>query len=336
VPFIQEYGCAVESLRVGLVGAGWIASDHAAVLGRLDGVELVAVCDVDRERAERLAPAGARVVERWEELLDGEGLDAIWVCTPPLAHREVVVAALSRDVHVYLEKPIARTLADADAIVDAAARSGAVCAVGYQWHATDVLGDLQRELEGQDVSLLVGLSIGPTGSRPWFLDRAQGGGNLLERGSHQIDLARTVAGEVVRVQASSSSVLLGQTEGEHGDIEDAATLVLHLAGGGIATISVAWTRQGSPGHYSLDVVATESTLRLTLDPEFTLRGVSRGREVDVVGRTHPFERSIVGFLEAVRAGDPSRVFCTAADAARTLAVAEACERALLTGETVPV
>jgi predicted dehydrogenase len=326
----------VETLRVGLVGTGWIGADHAAALGRLDGVELAAVCDVDRARAESLAPDGARVYERWEELLDRERPDALWVCTPPLSHREVAVGALERGVHVYLEKPIARTLDDADAIVAAADRSGAVCAVGYQWHATDVLGDLQRELEGQDVSLLVGHSIGPTGSRPWFLDRIQGGGNLLERGSHQIDLVRTVAGEVASVQAAASSVLLGQAEGERGDIEDAATLVLHLASGGLATIAVAWTRQGQPGHYSLDVVATEATLRLTLDPEFTLSGVSRGREVGAESAQHPFERSIGRFLDAVRAGDPSGVVCAPADAARTLAVANACERALATGETVIV
>jgi predicted dehydrogenase len=325
----------VERLRVGLVGAGWIGADHAAVLGRLDGVELAAVCDVDRERADALA-SGASVYERWDELLDREQPDALWVCTPPLLHREVAVGALEQGIPVYLEKPIARTLDDAEAIVAAADGSGAVCAVGYQWHATDVLGDLQRELEGQEVALLVGRSVGPTGSRPWFLDRAQGGGNLLERGSHQIDLVRTVAGEVVRVQAAASSVLLGQAEGARGDIEDAATLVLHLAGGGLATIAVAWTRQGQPGHYSLDVVATDATLRLTLDPEFTLRGVSRGREVAATSAQHPFERSIGRFLDAVRAGDPSSVACAPADATRTLAVANACEQALASGETVTV
>jgi predicted dehydrogenase len=211
-----------------------------------------------------------------------------------------------------------------------------VCAVGYQWHATAVLDDLRAALDGQDVSLLAGRSIGPTGSRPWFLDRAQGGGNVLERGSHQIDLARAIAGDVVRVQAAASSVLLGQAEGERGDIDDAATLVLHHANGALATIVLAWTRQGLPGIYGMDVVATEATLQLALDPEFALRGVSRGAPVEARSAQHPFERSIARFFEAAREGDKERVFCTPRDAARTLAVADACERALASGGTVSV
>lgn len=322
--------------RVAILGAGWIAADHVAALAKRDDAQVVAVCDLDRARAERLAPAGAAVHERWEELLERERPDAVWVCLPPLAHREPTLAALERGIHVYLEKPVARTVDDAEAIVAAAERNGAVCAVGYQWHATEVLDDLRSALDGQDVSLLAGRSIGPTGSRPWFLDRAQGGGNVLERGSHQIDLARAIAGEVARVQAAASDVLLGQAEGDRGDIEDAATLVLHHASGAVSTIALAWTRQGLPGIYGIDVVATEATLQLTLDPEFTLRGVSRGRDVEAHSSEHPFDRSIGRFLEAARAGDSSRVFCTPRDALGTLAVANACERALASGETVGI
>jgi myo-inositol 2-dehydrogenase / D-chiro-inositol 1-dehydrogenase len=186
------------------------------------------------------------------------------------------------------------------------------------------------------VSLLVGRSIGPTGTRSWFLNRAQGGGNVLERGSHQIDLVRTVGGEVDCVQAAASSVLLGQAEGERGDIEDAATLVLHLENGGIATVVVAWTRGGQPGIYTLDIVGSDATLALTLDPKFTLRGTSAGLTVDARSAVHPFRRSIARFLDAVRERDPARVFCTPGDAARTLSVARACEEALASGETVRV
>src|SRR5438105_1080200 len=119
--------------RVGILGAGWIAADHVSALVKRDDVEIVAICDLDRARAERLAPQGSSVYQRWEELLEQERLDALWVCVPPLTHREPTVEALGRGIHVYLEKPIARTQEDGEAIVAAAERSGAVCAVGYQW-----------------------------------------------------------------------------------------------------------------------------------------------------------------------------------------------------------
>jgi predicted dehydrogenase len=326
----------VAPLRAAIVGAGWIANDHVSVLRRLGEVEIVAVCDLDAERAERLAPPGARTYRDWGDLLEREELDAVWICTPPLQHRPPAVAALERGLDVYLEKPIARTLDDAAAIVEAAQRAGVVCAVGYQWHATEALDALRDAIDGQEVALLVGRSLGPTNARPWFLDRAQGGGNILERGSHQIDLLRAVAGDVVSVQAAASQVVLAQGEEERGDIEDAAALVLRFASGAIGTILVAWTRQGLPGLYTLDVLASDAALYLTLDPEFTLRGTSRGRAVSAETRQHPFERSVARFVEAVQARDPGRVFCTPADAAGTLAVAQACEQALASGGTVAV
>ena len=320
---------------MGVIGAGWIAEEHVAVIGRLDGLELAAVCDLDEERARRLA-GGAATYTDWHELLEREQPDAVWVCTPPLLHRDVTVEALERGIHVYLEKPIARGLADARAIVDAAAASDAVCAVGYQWRGVEVLDDLRAALEGQELGLLIGIGTGPTKSRPWFLSRSEGGGNLLERASHGIDLERAVGGEVVSVQATAADVPLAQSAGEQGDIEDAASITLRLANGAVGSSSIAWTRDGLPGRYSLDVLASESSLRLDLDPHFTLRGTARGREVDARTTQHPIERSVARFAGAARAGEKAGVFCTPADAAGTLAAVIACEEALTSGGTVPV
>ena len=321
-------------MRVGIIGAGWIAAQHVATLQRL-GVEVGAVCDLDEARARQLGPT-ASTYEDWKQLIAHEKPDALFVCTPPLAHREVAVAALEQGIHVYLEKPIARGLEDARAIVDAAAESQAVCAVGYQYRGIEVLDDLRRALDGQEVGLLIGIATGPTKSRPWFLDRAQGGGNLLERASHQIDLERAVGGEVAAVRAAAGTVLLAQSQGERGNIDDAAALILHFAGGGLGAIQIAWTRDGLPSKYSLDVLGTDSSMHLELDPDFALRGQSRGKAVEATSRQHPFDRSVGHFVAAALAGKKEGVFCAPADAAGTLAVAIACEEALVSGGTVKV
>jgi myo-inositol 2-dehydrogenase / D-chiro-inositol 1-dehydrogenase len=324
------------NVRIGIIGAGWIAAEHVANLKHMDGADVVAVCDVDEERARKLA-GGAATYTDWRKLVASEKPDALLVCVPPLAHREVAVPALEQGIHVYLEKPVARGIEDARAIVDAAARSKAVCAVGYQWRAVDVLDELREALDGQEIGLLIGIGIGPTKSRPWFLDRSQGGGNLLERASHTIDLERAIGGEVVKVQASAGKVLLAQSQGERGDIDDAAVLVLHFANGGLGAIQVAWTRDGLPGTYSLDVLGSNSSLHLELDPDFTLRGRSNGKQVEAKMRQHPLARGLERFLAAAREGDKGGVFCTPAEAAGSLAVAVACEKALISGgtETVP-
>jgi myo-inositol 2-dehydrogenase / D-chiro-inositol 1-dehydrogenase len=318
-------------LRIGVIGAGWIATDHIFVLRKL-GHDVVAVCDLDAERAAEVAPEGARTYTAWEELLAHEELDAVWVSTPPLHHRAPAVAALEQGLPVYLEKPIARTLDDARAIIEAAEGTGVVCAIGYQWHATEALEKLRGLLDGQPVAYLWGVSVGPTAARPWFLDRRGGGGNLLERGSHQLDLQRAVAGDVASVQVAASPVLLAQSElDELGDIEDSATMMLRFESGAVGTVLLAWTRQGQPGSYSLDVLAPNATVHVKLDPAFTLSGQVGDERIKETMTVHPFERSVMRFLEAVEARDPSRVFCTPHDALGTLATALACERSLLEG-----
>lgn len=327
----------MDGMRVGIVGAGWIGAQHYQTLASLEGAEVVAVCDVDRGRAEALTSGtGARVYVDWREMLDREDLSALVVATPPMAHREPAVTALTRGLPLYLEKPIARTLEDAAVIAEVAERSGTVCAIGYQWHALDLLDDLRQLVDDQQIGLLVGTSIGPTQSRPWFLDRRAGGGNLLERGSHHLDLARVIGGDVASVQAAGSTVRLARSAGGGGDIDDALTIVLTMASGAIATIVVAWTRPGQPGSYGVDIVASESTLRLSLDPEFTLTGLARGVPVDRRAASSPWERSMRLFLDAARDSDPGAVACTPPDAAATLAVAIAAERALETAQAVTV
>jgi predicted dehydrogenase len=125
-------------------------------------------------------------------------------------------------------------------------------------------------------------------------------------------------------------VLLAQSELDAlGDIEDAATITLRFETGTVGTVLLAWTRQGQPGTYTLDVLAPSATLHLKLDPAFMLTGQVGAEEVEKTMTIHPFERSIARFVEAVEAGDPSRVFCTPRDAVGTLATALACERSLV-------
>jgi len=114
------------------------------------------------------------------------------------------------------------------------------------------------------------------------------------------------------------------------------TILLELASGALATIVVAWTRPGQPGSYALDVVASDSTLRLHLDPDFTLTGLSHDRPVTLRSASQPLEQSWRRFLRAVSERDPSAVACAPPDAAATLAVAVAAERALETARAVPV
>jgi predicted dehydrogenase len=301
------------------------------------GGDVVGVADNDLERARAVAEqVGTRAYGSWQDLLDEGELEALLVCTPPAAHAAPTVAALSRGVHVFVEKPLARTWQDAQAIVEAAEGSAAVCAVGYQWRAVSFLELVHRQLEGQDIALVIGRSLGPTRARPWFLDRAEGGGIMLELASHDIDLHRAIAGDIVAVSAAASGVALAQSASAQPLIEDAVALVFHFASGALGTASVGWTADATPQLYFLDILASDASLHVQLDPDFTLEGAVRGERVSARVDEHPSVANIRRFVEAAVRGEPESVFSRPGEAAEALRVALACDRALNERATIPV
>jgi len=170
-------------LAVAVIGLGWIGEAHLADLAARDDVRITAVCDIDAERVADFAGRyGATGYPETRAMFAEHPVDAVWICTPPQHHLAPTLLAVDRGIAVYLEKPIARDIRDAREIVRAVAERGVVCAVGYQWHALELLDRIRTGLAGQRIGYLLGQSIGPTAARPWFLSRARGGGNLLERG----------------------------------------------------------------------------------------------------------------------------------------------------------
>jgi len=289
----------VADLRIGIVGAGWIAGTHAATLARLDGAQVVASADV--------VPGRADYVD-WRAMLRAERLDALVVCTPPDVHREVTVEAAQAGLAVYLEKPVAHTMDDAAAIAAAVKATGVVCAVGYQYRAISFLGDLPR-----DAALLLGTGISDTADRAWLGDRARGGGMMLERASHLIDLERAIAGEVAGVTAL--------------DEGDGLATALRFASSALGSVVVGRVA-GGPGWRLELVVADAGTVAVELDPVFRARGA--GLDLAHVGPP-PVERSLACFIDAAVRRDPGGVCCTVADGVGTLAVALAAQEAAQRG-----
>jgi myo-inositol 2-dehydrogenase/D-chiro-inositol 1-dehydrogenase len=332
-------------VRVGLVGAGAIAQHHVAILVEEPDVEVTAICDVDERKTQLFADwTNARRFADWKEMLAADVLDALFVCTPPAHHAAPAIAALERGLAVYLEKPLARTRADGEAIVEAWQRTGAVCAVGYQWRSLDELDDLRGLLRGAQPGMLVSRSYGPTeGARndleqgtAWFANPAESGGLLFELASHDIDLQIALAGPVESVQATAQSGLLALAGRPPSALDDAIAIQLRFARGGIGGVHVAWSTAQHLPLYALDVQAAEVALQLVLQPHMGASGWAHGGEITVSPGSGSRHSSVRRFLAAARSGDPASVPCSPADALATLRALLACERAIASGERVTV
>jgi len=206
-----------ERLRVGFIGAGRIADLHALGYGDNPDAELYAVCDADGEWAARRAQewGAERSFTDYRELLADPKLDAVEVLTPHHFHAEMSVAALEAGKHVSLQKPMARDLAEADAIVAAAARSDRVFRVfeNFRYYPPYVRAKelLDAGEIGEPVSLRVKVIGGnprygwrvPAQSWAWRLSEEESGGgpSIFDHGYHIFSIAMYFLGAVETVFA---------------------------------------------------------------------------------------------------------------------------------------
>jgi predicted dehydrogenase len=194
-------------ITVAVVGAGFMGSAHTANYKALDGrVRVKAVVSRRLERAAKLAETvGAQATTDLESVLRDPEVDAVDVCLPTGLHRKATEQALGAGKHVFLEKPIALTLEDADAIVRAAAASGRLFMVGLVLRFWPEYVELQRRLASGELGRLHAVSTHrlspPADWTDWIGDRSQSGGTAVDLLIHDFDQMNWLLGTPRRVFA---------------------------------------------------------------------------------------------------------------------------------------
>lgn len=228
------------SIRIGLIGAGVMARDHAAGLVGAIGGEVVAVADPIVERAEEIARThNARAYADYRDLLDA--VDAVWICTPPFLHREQAESCAAAGKHLFVEKPLALSMADGRAIVDAARAAKVKLAVGHVFHFYPVFQEAHRRLEAGELGDLITCwskrmaAAPPHLMVPWRTDPRQGGGYTIEVQIHELDLVTWFGGEPVSVRGT---VWRDGPVGSAVDLDMAA--LISFANGSTGEVSGSW------------------------------------------------------------------------------------------------
>jgi myo-inositol 2-dehydrogenase/D-chiro-inositol 1-dehydrogenase len=204
------------SVKVGILGAGFIGRVHAVVLKRDPRVELVGVADVVPAAAARLsAEVGARALDGLPALIDA-GVQAVWVCTPNSMHVEPVTQALAAGLHVFSEKPMATSLQGARAIRDAAARARSVYQIGFNRRFANVYRFAKRRIDdGRLVPRLAQMkhNRGELKQPPWTGDPSVTGGYLYETPVHLFDMGRFLFGDVAEISGAARQSVYDEPDG---------------------------------------------------------------------------------------------------------------------------
>jgi predicted dehydrogenase len=289
-----------ERIRLAFLGCGRVTTElHLPALRHVPDIQVVALCDVDERRLSDTArPFNGVLIERdIASLLSNPVIEAVAVCTPPSQHAQHAIAVLESGKHLFVEKPLALTLADCDAILASAARGRASAVVGFNLRQHRLLRaarniiqqgtlgriELARSLFTTDIRLTRELPI-------WRDSRAQGGGVLFELGSHHFDMWRWLLGtEVAEVTAMSQS---------DGRDDSSVSLTARLSTGALATAQM--SERTTPSN-QIDVFGERARLRVSLY-DFDGLEVSplTNRPGSLGARAHAMARTVRALPAALR------------------------------------
>ncbi|HEY7546362.1 MAG TPA: Gfo/Idh/MocA family oxidoreductase [Blastocatellia bacterium] len=315
----------MNKLETGIIGAGYIGSLHASILARDDRVSLSAVFDVIEERAEKIARStGATACRSAEEVI--EKSDAVYITTPNTRHTALAIAALGAGKHVFCEKPMATSVIDARAVLDAATKSASVFQVGHNRRFAPVYANVKRMIEEglHPHSAHIKMNRGELINPAWVADPQTTGGFLYETTIHMFDMARFLFGEVTKLQAIGSSH-------EYPEADDFSVLLrfenrMHatLASSADASWLFPFERIEIFSHHSTVITREMESLTISegLDGRFTTHSMHQLSKEEKWG----YSQEDRAFIDSILNHAPASV--TALDGYKSVELVDACYRAV--------
>lgn len=288
----------VGALRVGVVGAGVMGSNHARVLAGMPGIALVGIVDpLPAHRARAEEHVGCRTFEVLDQLL-AAGVDAVTVAAPTHLHHDISLELIGRGIHVMVEKPVASTVEEGRAIVAAAREAGVTLMVGHVERFNPAVVAVKRAIKGEDILSIAITRVGP------FPPRMSNVGVVIDLAVHDIDLIRWFTeSDIVDVQPQLASAMAER--------EDIALLQFRTESGVLAHINTNWLTPfkarsvtvATRGKYVMgDLLTRQVTECFGFKPDgsYSMRHLP-------VGHDEPLRAELIAFVDAVRTGKPPAV-----------------------------
>lgn len=311
----KEFGVGIIGYSIGRVHAhGWKGVDVVYHPARAVP-RLVAIAGRTKERIETEAKRFGfkRAYTDWRKLVADEGVDIVDNCAPPHLHAEAMIAAAERGKDLVCEKPMARNAKEAKAMLDVADRAKVTHMVGYQYRFVSAVALARQIIEegllgrlyyyrGSYLNAAAGYSNPETPADWHHFSQMAGYGALADLGTHAIDLARFLAGEVKSVQAVSKTFVHSRPEKSGSskkvkvDVDDATVSTLSFKNGAVGVLEAAWVTPGRTDSLAFEAYGSKGSLRFNLERINELEVYLPGedsrfngvRNVLVLGKEHPF------------------------------------------------
>jgi len=306
---------------------------HLNAYAAIPEVEVVGVADARTEAAVAGAElVGARPYASFEELVAAEDVEVVDVCLPTAFHRDLALRAADEGKHVILEKPIARTIEDAQEILEVFSGDGPRLFVGHVVRFFPEYVGIKEKIDAGDLGT-VGVvrtsrrSPFLLGWNDWYADWRVSGGVLLDLVIHDFDFLRWALGEVERVYARG---MLGR---EYNRL-DYVLVTLRFESGAIAHVEGHW---GYPGPFNYSIEVAGSSALLTVDstepaPLELIGDTASGEVPNLASGKSPYEKELEHFVHCISTGEEPIV--QAQDACEALRIGLAATESVLTGKPV--
>jgi len=297
-------------MKAGVIGVGMMGRNHARIYAEIEEVDLVAVADTDSEVATQVAQTyGVRAYHSPGDLLLREPLDLVSIAVPTHLHKQVALEAIEAGVHVLLEKPLAPTVEEGRAIIQAAKTRGLCLTVGHIERFNPAIQELDRRLKREELGQIFQLHarrIGP------FPPRIKDVGVVMDLATHELNVMEYL------MQTEIESLYAEIGFRVHATREDFLSGVLRFANGVVGVLDVNWLTPtkirelfivGEKGMFQVNYLTQElyfyanNWAREPANMVAAVMGASEGQRIrHQIERVEPLKAELQAFINAVRSG----------------------------------
>ena len=324
----------MKTVNIGIIGCGWFGNFHIENLLQIESVTIVALVSTNDKKLQetsKKAPS-AKLFHSHEELFGDTSLplDAVVVSVPPAMHKDIENMAAAYGVHLYIEKPIGLSLADAMETKTLIKKAELITTVGYQGLCNPLIEEIKENLKGETIGLVEGKWICNFPQVHWWRQKSLSGGQMVEQTTHIFSVLYYLFGEVKSVYATG---LRGLNTYENSTVEDCSSCIITFENGIIGTIlSGCYGKENCASEIGFKIHGGKSLINYDWSGKLTTH--LNNKIITKTSSQNNHLACMERFINAIKSGDTSQILSDYAHGVKVLEITLAANKSMERGEVI--